>query len=139
RVHRQLDRIDGEKNVSMTIMLADVWPIPSLKSYKVHFARGNGDNEPQEVWARDQDEWTKWQEYRPSRDEFNRPMNFTLAQFYHETNIWLFTGIYHVLERRSDGYVVELSEQGAGFIGRLKIRSPYRGRSTRVRLENHFD
>lgn len=122
----------------MTIMLSEIWPISSLQSYKVHFARWNGDNQPLEVWARDQDEWRKWQEYRPSRDEFNRPMIFSLAQFYHETNSWLFTGIYRVLERPGDRYVVELSVDGTAFIGRLKITSPYRGRSTRVRLENHF-
>jgi len=44
-----------------------------LTSYKVHFARWNKFEGPLEVWVRDKDEWQDWQEYRPSRDEFNRP------------------------------------------------------------------
>ena len=39
----------------------------------LHFARWNGENQPLEVWARDKQEWQGWQEYRPARDDFNRP------------------------------------------------------------------
>jgi hypothetical protein len=90
------------------------------------------------VWVRDREEWQGWQEYRPTRDEFNRPRIFSLIQFYHETDIWLFGGIFEVLGRHSDRYEVRLSEAGAGFIGRLKPRSPHRGRTTRANFENHY-
>ena len=122
----------------MTIFLRDIWPIAEAEAYKLHFARWNGENQPLEVWARDKDEWQGWQEYRPTRNVFNRPYIFTLIQFYHETDSWLFGGVFRVLNRFPDRYEVGLTEQGAGFLGRLKVRSNYRQRSTRVNFENHF-
>lgn len=122
----------------MTLMLRDIWPIADPDNYKVHFARWNKVDQPLEVWARNRDDYQSWQEYRPRYDEFNRPYIFSLAQFYHETDIWLFTGVFRVVTRHQDQYVVELIDAGQAFIGRLKIRSPYRGRSTRVNFENHL-
>ena len=122
----------------MTIFLRDIWPIAEAEAYKLHFARWNGENQPLEVWARDWDEWQGWQEYRPARNDFNRPYIFALIQFYHETDSWLFGGVFRVLNRFPDRYEVELTGQGAGFLGRLKIRSNYRQRSTRVNFENHL-
>lgn len=122
----------------MTIMLSDIWPIANQRDYKVHFARYNGYSQPLEVWARSPDEWMGWQEYRPGRNDFNRPLIFSLMQFYHENDAWLFGGVFRVLERHSDHYVVELTEQGAAYAGRLKLHSPYRKRTTRPRMENHY-
>lgn len=123
----------------MTILLKEIWPIERPDEFKVHFARWNGDAQPLEVFVRDKDEWQGWQEYRPARNDFNRPLIFTLAQFYHETDSWLFGGVYGVRERHEDRYEVELLDAGKGFIGRLKLRSPYRGRTTRANFENHYD
>lgn len=122
----------------MTIRLADIWPIAPPQDYKLHFARWNGENQPLEVWARDKQEWQGWQEYRPARDDFNRPFVFSLVQFYHEPGIWLFGGVFRVVARHSDRYEVELTKQGEGFLGRLKLRSAYRERATRVKFENHY-
>lgn len=122
----------------MTILLSDIWPINALTEYKVHFARSNGDAQPLEVFVRNPDEWQGWQEYRPRRNDFNRPYIFSLMKFYHETNAWLFGGVYRVLERQEDSYKVGLTETGSGFIGRLKLYSPYRGRTTRANFENHY-
>lgn len=93
----------------MIIRLADIWPIASPEHYKLHFARWNGENQPLEVWARDKQEWQGWQEYRPARDDFNRPFIFSLVQFYHETDIWLFGGVFRILARPPDRYEVELT------------------------------
>jgi hypothetical protein len=41
------------------------------------------------------------------------------------------------LERHADHYDIELTDEGAGFLGRLKLRSTYRERATRVKFENH--
>jgi hypothetical protein len=120
------------------LWLQDLWKIDRPPDYKLHFARWDGHAQPLEVWARDKDEWHEWQEYRPARDEFNRPLIFALAQFYHETDIWLFGGIFRVLARHQKRYDVEQTDIGRGFSGRLKLRSPYRGRTTRVKLENHY-
>ena len=46
--------------------------------------------------------------------------------------------MFSVLKRYSNRYGVELSDDGAGFIGRLKLRSSYRLRATRVNFENHY-
>lgn len=123
----------------MTIKLRDIWPIGNPRHYKVHFARNNGDQEPLEAWVRSPAEWKKWQEYRPRNNAFNRPLIFSLMDFYHEPDVWLFGGVFHVQARRDDGYDVELTEQGAGFTGRLKLRSCYRERNPRPNLEQQFD
>lgn len=85
----------------MTIMLHDIWPIERPEEFKVHFERWNKHSQPLEVFVRDRAEWQEWQEYRPTYDEFNRPMIFSLMQFYHETDAWLFGGVYRVLARES--------------------------------------
>jgi len=123
----------------MTILLSDIWSIANPEDYKIHFARWNKHVEPLEVFVRDKKEWQGWQEYRPTRDEFNRPLIFSIVQFYHETDSWLFGGIYKVLERHDDRYEVALQDDGRGFIGRLKLHSPYRGRTTRAKFENHYN
>jgi hypothetical protein len=122
----------------MPIMLRDVIQIDNLSDYKVHFAKWNGTHQPLDVFTRDRSEWQGWQEYRPERDGFNRPYIFSLASFYHEPETWLFGGAYKVVDRRPERYVVELSEIAAAFIGRLKLRSPYRGRTVRVNMENQY-
>jgi hypothetical protein len=122
----------------MTILLHHVWRVTAPENYKLHFARWNGANQPLEVWVRDKQEWQGWQEYRPARNDFNRPLIFSQMQFYHESDIWLFGGVYRVSRRRPDAYEVELTDEGAGFIGRLKLRSPYRERATRVKFENYY-
>ena len=123
----------------MTISLKDVMPVERLDEYKVHFARWNNEAQPLEVFVRDRGEWQGWQEYWPSRNDFNRAYIFSLIQFYHEIDSWLFGGIFRVIAFHKDRYEVELTDAGAGFIGRLKLHAPYRGRTTRVNLENHYD
>lgn len=122
----------------MTIRLPDIWPIAEPWTYKLHFARWNGESQPLEVWLRDKREWQGWQEYRPTRNDFNRPLIFALIQFYHERDSWLFGGVYRVLARHEDRHEVELTNEGEGFVGRLKLVSAYRERATRVNFENHY-
>jgi hypothetical protein len=122
----------------MPILLRDIWPVSEPQNYKVHFARPGPNDQPLEVWVRDKREWQGWQETRPGRDAFNRSKIFSLIQFYHETDIWLFGGVFRILKRHDDRYEVELTGEGAAFLGRLKLRSSYRHRSTRVNLENHY-
>ena len=102
----------------MSIYLRDIWSIPNPGDYKVHFGRWNKHEQPLEAWTRDRKEWQGWQEYRPQRNEFNRPLIFSVIQFYHETDAWLFGGVFRVLACHPDRYEVELTDEGAGFIGR---------------------
>jgi hypothetical protein len=122
----------------MTIPLREVLPISEPESYKLHFARWNKESQPLDVWVRDKREWQSWQEYRPARDEFNRPFIFSLIQFYHEPDVWLFGGVFRVVMRHSNRYAVHLADEYGSFIGRLKLRSAYRERATRVNFENHY-
>ena len=43
------------------------------------------------------------------------------------------------MTRYDDRYKVKLLDAGSGFIGRLKVHSDYRGRTTRTNFENHYD
>jgi hypothetical protein len=122
----------------VAIHLRDIWPITTPNDYKVHFARWNGEHQPLEVFVRDKREWQGWQEFRPARNDFNRPLIFSLIQFYHESDSWLFGGIFRVLKRHPDRYDVELTSDRAGFVGRLKMHLVYRDRATRVKFENHY-
>lgn len=122
----------------MTIYLNQILHIENTKDYKVHFARWNKYQQPLEVFTRDKEEWKQWQEYRPKRDEFNRPHIFSLMQYYHEIDTWLFGGIYNVKARHETHYEVELSNHYENFIGRLKLFMPYRERATRVKLEGYY-
>ncbi|WP_170401490.1 GIY-YIG nuclease family protein [Ruegeria arenilitoris] len=122
----------------MTIRLQDIFPIENQTEYKIHFARWNQHVQPLEVFARDRGEWHGWQEYWPGRNEFNRPKIFSLIQYFHEPDIWLFGGIYRVTARHADRYEVELTNEFEAFIGRLKLFYGYRARTTRPVLERHY-
>jgi hypothetical protein len=119
--------------------LRDIWTIPDTSDYKLHFARWNSENQPLDVYARSFAEWQGWQEYRPSKDEFNRQYIFSMIQFYHEPSTWLFGGVWNVVARHPDRYEVALDERGSAFLGRLKLVSTYKERSPRVNFENHYD
>jgi hypothetical protein len=121
----------------LSIQLTDIWPIADQDDFKIHFARWNYHAQPLEVMARSRDEWRGWQEYYPGRNDFNLPYIFSLAQFYQEPDTWMFGGIYRIIERHADRYVVEETDRGADFIGRLKLTSPYRSRTTRTFMQPH--
>jgi hypothetical protein len=122
----------------MTIKLSEIWKIDNPADYKLHFARWNKICHPLEAYCRSSEEWQSWQEYRPSRNEFSRPLIFSVMQFYHEPDTWLFGGIYEVIDRKPDSYTVQISNLLQNFVGRIKLCSSYRGRSTRVNFENHY-
>ena len=121
------------------IYLKDIWHIDRPQELKARFAKWNQQHQPLEVLVRSDEEWHEWQEYWPGRNDFNRPMIFSMARFYHEPDTWLFGGVYCVVGRRQDRYEVELSDEGASFIRRLKLRSGYGSRLVRVDFENHYD
>jgi hypothetical protein len=85
----------------MTILLKEVLPLSDTHDYKVHFAKWNKQHQPLDVFIKSREEWQGWQEYRPAHDDFNRPLIFSLASFYHEPQTWLFGGIFRVLSRPS--------------------------------------
>jgi hypothetical protein len=126
----------------MSIPLSSLLSISDVSEYKVHLACWNQHNQPLDVFVRDKNEWGRWNTWRSSKDDFNRPYILSLIHFYPETDIWLFGGIFKVLSRtpanQSHSYSAELTEDYKGLIGRLKIALPRPARSRSVKLENYY-
>ncbi|WP_296602161.1 GIY-YIG nuclease family protein [Nocardioides sp.] len=110
-------------------------------SCKVHFAVWNGTKHPIDVLATDQEEWQGWNSWRSVKDDFNRELVFSVAQDKHDASLWLFGGIWEVLERRPEqqarSYTVALREDLMGpFIRRLYVRHKRTGRNIRRTMES---
>ena len=130
------------------ILLNNIFPVENVGDYKIHFGKWNEVEEPLDAWIREESNWSGWQIYTKNRDDFNRQYIFSLMRFYHEIDIWLFGGIFEVKQENKKwiedddwkGYEndVELTDQCAEYIGRLKIYSPYRGRAVRLNFENYY-
>lgn len=124
----------------MKIHLTDLCTIENPKLFKVHLASWNRKRHPLDVFVADTEEWEGWNRWRSTKDDFNRQYIFALIDFYHEKDIWLFGGIYEVVERyqvsRSLGYEVKLTNQFKSLIGRLKIHWKRSGRTKARRLES---
>ena len=126
-----------------TFHLSELWQPSDVSSYKVHFARWNGYDQPLHVFVRSFEEWRGWQEWFPSRNDFNRPCIFSLMQFPESPDRWLFGGVWwvHGIGTRTNGekfYEVELSEQLRALIGRLILHRVHKGRGTRLNMEGHY-
>lgn len=110
-------------------------------AYKVHFAVWNQIKHPIDVLATNQEEWQGWNSWRSVNNDFNREFIFSLAQNKHDATLWLFGGIWEVLERRPEqrahSYTVTLREDLMGpFIRRLYIRHERSGRNIRRTMES---
>jgi hypothetical protein len=127
----------------MSIYFKDISEISHLNVYKVHLANWNGSAQPLDVFVRDKNEWKNWNTWKGAKNDFNRDFIFSLIDFYHEPNIWLFGGIYKVLSRSdeqySHSYQVELTDKLEPMIGRLKIYFERPGRAKTIKLEKYFD
>ena len=133
----------------MVKYLPDLLPIADPTAYKLHFARYNKeiDVEPVDVLLRSCEklragepwtDWHNWQVYRPRNNMFNRDYVFTLA-CYERPDRWLFGGIFQIVARCPEKYVVELTDEGKELIGSLILRSTYTGRNVRVNFEQHYE
>ncbi|MFW6030421.1 MAG: GIY-YIG nuclease family protein [Halanaerobiales bacterium] len=119
----------------LKIFLSKIIKLNDPTKYKFHAARWNEEDQPLDVFVRDKEEWFNWNRWRGSKNEFTREYIFSLIDFYHEANTWLFGGIYKVLERRKKpndfSYEIEEVMEYKPYVGRLKIKldKPSRGRS----------
>ena len=110
------------------IPLAQIMPISDPEAYKLHLACWNGHHHPLDVFARSRAEWASWNSYRGAKNRFNRPYVISFMQFYHETDTWLFGGIYQILsDKDPKAYTVALQPDPYGLIGRLKVTLPRPG------------
>lgn len=109
--------------------------------YKVHFAVWNQIKHPIDVLGTSWEEWHGWNSWRSVNNDFNRDFIFSVAQDKHDPTLWLFGGIWEVLERRpapqAHSYTVTLREDLMGpFIRRLWLRHKRSGRNIRQRMES---
>jgi hypothetical protein len=125
------------------IPIRQVINIEEPSEYKFHAARYNNSDQPLDVYVRNKNEWFGWNTWRDKRDDFSRKYIFSLIDFYPENNIWLFGGIYEVIERNNinenHSYKIKEVEKYSNYVGRLKIKlqKPSRGRA--FLLENHLE
>lgn len=128
------------KKELVMIELDTILRIENDRDYKLHLAMHNGEDDPLELFVNERESWQAWNEYKsPYKDEFNRQFIFSLIRFPSQKNRWLFGGIYEVLDRSSESYVIRLSNQHKEFIGRLLV--DYQGAGARGRsflFENQY-
>ena len=118
-----------------SIPITNIIGIDAPHDFKLHAARWNGENQPLDVYVRSKEEWFKWNTWRSGKDEFTRKYIFSLIDFYHEKDTWLFGGIYEVIKRNSmpnsHSYEIKELQEYSVYIGRLKMKmkKPSRGRA----------
>jgi hypothetical protein len=126
----------------MGIPLSAILPLANPDQFKMHLAVWNGHTQPLDAFVRGGTEWEGWNSWKSGRDEFNRPYILALMDFHPEPDVWLFGGIYEVLNRgqetKSHSYTVRLAPLGGELIGRLKLRLKRPGRSRSFKLENYY-
>lgn len=116
--------------------------LSTLNQYKLHLACRNQEGvQPLDCYLRSWEEWVGWNEWKEGKNDFSRQFIFSVIQFYHEPNKWLFGGIFKVLHRYEASYELELQELHKNLIGRLVIDffryQGLRGRS--YYLETHYE
>lgn len=127
----------------MSIKIEQLIPISNTKEYKLHAARWNNEEQPLDVFLESRERWHQWNMWRNDKDEFSRKYIFSLIDFYPENDMWLFGGIFEIVERTNEpqalSYKIKEDEKYKGLVGRLKIRmeKPSRGRA--FYLENHYN
>ncbi|MBN4055807.1 GIY-YIG nuclease family protein [bacterium AH-315-J23] len=127
----------------MEISVSSLFDINNPNEYKLHAARNNSYYEPLDVYVRNKEEWHNWNRWRGNKNEFTRQYVFSLIDFYHEKDVWLFGGVYEVLSRNdipnSHSYEIEELKEFRKYVGRLKIKMPTPSRGRAFYLEKYID
>ena len=108
---------------------------------KLHCAVFNGEEYPIDVLASDPLGWQGWNSWRADKDDFNRQFIFSLAQDRHDATLWLFGGIWEVIERRPQPHahsydLVHRDDLMGPFVRRLYVRLSVTGRQRRRNMES---
>ena len=124
------------------IMLRELIQIDELTQYKLHLSCRNTDYvEPLDDYVANPLNWIGWNEWRGKRDDWTRPYIFSMMQFYPRQQCYLFGGVFHVLERHADRYVLEKIGKWEKLEARLMIgfRRPQGMMGRAFYLERYFD
>jgi hypothetical protein len=125
------------------ISIQSLFNLENPREYKFHCARWNGEREPLDVYVENKKDWFFCNKWRSSKNEFTRKYIFSLIDFYSENNIWLFGGVYEVLESpnipNNHSYEIRELTEYSSFVGRLKVYLPKPSRGRAFYLEHHLD
>lgn len=125
------------------ISIQSIFNLENPRDYKFHCARWNGKRQPLDVYVEDKSDWFCWNTWRSSKNEFTRKYIFSLMNFYPENDIWLFGGIFEVLDRpnipNSHSYNIRELTEYSNFVGRLKVYLPKPARGRSFYLEHYLD
>lgn len=128
--------------MSIPIKLTDLFSIPNPTAFKLHLACQNEDGiHPLDEYVSDRARWIEWNEWRGDKNDWTRQFIFSFIEYYPVGSSYLFGGVFEVLERHPDRYVVKEVESFAKFEGRLVCRFVrYQGlRGRAFLLENHLN
>lgn len=126
------------KDNNLEIKVTDILDLEEHNKYKLHAAvRARDGARPLDAFLADY--WKGWNQYRGDRNDFNRDYIFSMMEFHPVPNTWLFGGIFKVMERKEDSYVVEELEKYKKFTGRLLLYFEHKDRARRLCLENYID
>jgi len=122
------------------IKIKDILKIDDPTQYKLHLACRNEDwVSPLDEYVADYKNWLGWNEWRGNRNDWTRDFIFSLMEFYPRTDTWLFGGVFKVLERHEDRYVLEEVEEFKKFAGRLLLSfHRYQGMRGRAFYLEHY-
>ena len=121
------------------IKISDLLNLEDLKTYKLHIATHSKIEHPLDVFVRNEKEWKGWNIYKGTKNIWTRKYIFTLIEYYHETNKWLFGGIFEIISRHEQHYELKLHEKYKNLIGRAIIDFHHYFRSRHGNLEKYYD
>lgn len=106
----------------MEINLLDILQLGNPEEYKLHLGCMNDEGyHPLDLFIEDEQQWKGWNEWRGNKNDWTRDYIFSLIEFYPKSNTWLFGGIFKVLERKDNCYVIEEVDEFKKYTGRLLL------------------
>jgi hypothetical protein len=118
--------------------VSSLFAIEDPTQYTLYVARWNGEDQPLDIYRTNRSEWPAGNCFPIDRRECDRDYVFSLIDFYHEHDTWLFGGLFRVVARDStpneSSCRIKAIPVHSGLIGRLKIhmRRPPRGLTFRL-------
>ena len=104
------------------IYVTDILNIGDPTQYKLHLACRNTDGiSPLDEYVTDYSRWLGWNTWRGSRNDWSRKYIFSLIEFYPKKDTWLFGGVFEVIERHKEHYILTEVEDFRKFTGRLLL------------------
>jgi len=117
--------------MSKKIFVKDILPLDNQNDFKIQFAVWDNKDQPLNVFLSSAKEFQSWNEYKGNANIWTKKYIFSLVDFYHEQNVWLFAGIWEVLNIKKTKHIVRLTTIGDEFVGRLKINYELKSRNRR--------